>query len=161
MAPRDNFSQFDDDLTDPVQGIAPNKEQEPAPVPDADYQKMKQERDEANRLRDETIRGMLAGVQQNQAAPQEPTAPTGEDDFLKEHLPDDVDPDVLALLTPVLKAQRDVIERDVAEKFGHVAETVEREENLKVIAGRVDGFSPDLLPEIKQLYDALPVHERE
>jgi hypothetical protein len=162
MAPRDNFSQFDDDLTDPVAGIAPNKEQDPEPVPAADYEKIKQERDEANRLRDETIRGMLAGVQQNQAAPQEPTqAPTGDDDFLKDHLPDDVDPDVLALLTPVLKAQRDVIEKGVAEKYGHVAETVERDENLKVIAGRVDGFSQELLPEIKQLYDALPAHERE
>lgn len=161
MAPKDNFSQFDDDLTDPINQVATNKEQEPDPVPDADYQKMKQERDEANRLRDETIRGMLAGVQQNQAAPQGTEAPAGDDDFLKEHLPDDVDPDVLALLTPVLKAQRDVIERDVAEKFGHVAETVEREENLKVIAGRVDGFSQELLPEIKQLYDALPAQDRE
>lgn len=161
MAPRDNFSQFDDDLTDPVETVAKNKEQEPDPVPAADYEKIKQERDEANRLRDETIRGMLAGVQQNQVAPQEQKAPAGDDEFLKEHLPDDVDPDVLALLSPVLKAQRDVIERDVAEKFGHIAETVERDENLKVIAGRVDGFSQELLPEIKQLYDALPAQDRE
>jgi len=162
MTPRDNFSQFDDDLSDPMEPVVrKNKEPEPAPVPASDYEKLRQERDEANRLRDEAIRGMLAGTQQAREEPKERTSPSGDDDFLKEHLPDDVDPDVLALLTPVLKAQRDVIERDIAQRYGPVAEAVERDENLKVIAGRVQGFSQELLPEIKQLYDALPAHERE
>ena len=160
MAQRDNFSEFDDDLGDPTK-TALKPEQKPDPVPASDYEKIKQERDEANRLRDEAIRGMLAGSQQNQMQQQELAPPKGDDNFLKEHLPDDVDPDVLALLTPVLQAQREVIERDVQQKYGHIAETVERDENLKVIAGRVEGFSQDLLPDIKQLYDALPVQERE
>lgn len=162
MAERDKFSDFDDDLGTPTIPIAAPKEEakKPEPGPPEEIERLRRERNEANAQRHEAISAMLEGARATAAqAPAEPQPP-GED-FLTKNLPDDVDPDVLALLRPVLKAHKEIIEQDFSDRFGPIAETVEREQNLKMIEERVPGFSKDMLPEIGALYQKLSPDERE
>jgi len=149
MSGLDRFSDLDRSL-----GNEPAIPKEPQKKAPSDIEVLRQEFRAEQEKRDQDIRAMISGVA-NASRPTEPEPVLSDEDFLKKHLPDDVDPGVVDALMPILGAQRDLIERAFATRYGPVAEAVERDENIKVIGQRVDGFE-EILPEVQKLYEQLP-----
>ena len=164
MAPqkRDEFTAFDEsaeggDIFDGVKkgGDRENTEET---VKKADYEAAIRERNEAQRLRDEAIRGMLEGAANAPRQPEpQPQPGNGTDqNYQLEGVPENVDPETRALLSSVLAAERRRTEELMNRRFGPAIEQMERDRSIEEIENAVPGFKQELMNEVEQMFRELP-----
>lgn len=163
MVQRDAFTEFDLDVAPEgaPQSGAPETEKEEF-VPISRLNEALATRDKAVGQRDDMIHSMLNGSAQGEV--EKPTEAPSIDEMSKVEFPEGADPDVIAVLTPILEANnRAVFERmgdqlrtevgPVVDKIGH-AEAVER------VASRVEGFN-DVRQDIVHMFEGMSPEEQQ
>lgn len=162
MSQRDQFTEFDNNAG--PQGAAsqdaPTEKEQMVPISRLNEANI--QRDQANAQRDEIIKSMLNGSDSDQSSASVPAS--SPDDMIKVELPEGVDPDVAALLVPILEANnKAVYERmnaQVNTRVGPVEDKINYAESVQNVSSRVEGFD-DVREDIVRIFEGMSPEERD
>lgn len=111
---------------------------------------------EAEKARDELIRQALAGMGGQQGQQQE----AGGSDRMAEVL-GNLDEDVAQAVTHLVQTENKKFVEQFMQQYGPVLEGVTRDQSIKEIDQRVEGFSSELMDEVEKEYQGLSDAEKQ
>ncbi len=117
-------------------------------------------RQEAEKARDDLIRQALAGMSGQQGQQGQQQADAGDSSHMNEVL-ESLDEDVAQAVTQIVQSENRKFVEQFMQQYGPVLEGVTRDQSIKEIDQRVEGFSNELMDDVEKEYQALSDEEKE